>query len=84
VAVSPNKLWLCIAAIASVPSLAGASTAIETTIPETVAPVAIDRCVAMLEKTPSGDAFSDDVDFTNVSQRTATEVRFRFEIVDAI
>jgi hypothetical protein len=38
----------------------------------------------MLEKTPSGDAFSDYVDFTNVSQRAATEVRFRFEIVDAI
>jgi hypothetical protein len=38
----------------------------------------------MLRKTPSGDSFSDDVDFTNVSQRTATEVRFGFEIVDAI
>lgn len=38
----------------------------------------------MLQKTPAGDAFSDDVDFTNVSQRAATEVRFTFEIVDAI
>lgn len=38
----------------------------------------------MLQKTPSGDEFSDDVDFTNVSQSAATEVRFRFEIVDAI
>jgi hypothetical protein len=84
VAVSPNKLWLCIAAMVSVPLLAGASTAIETTIPQSVAPIAIDRCVVTLQKMPSGDAFSDDVDFTNVSQRAATEVRFRFEIVDAI
>jgi len=84
VALSPNKLWLCIAAIASIPLLAGAATAIETTIPESVAPITIDRCVITLQKTPAGGAFSDDVDFTNVSQRAATEVRFRFEIVDAI
>jgi hypothetical protein len=84
VAVSPNKLLLCIATLASIPLLAGASTAIETTIPQSVAPIAIDRCVVTLQKTPSRDAFSDDVDFTNVSQRTETEVRFRFEIVDAI
>jgi hypothetical protein len=83
-ALSPNKLWLCIAAIASVPLLTGASTPIETTIPESVAPITIDRCVVKLEKMPSGSAFSDDVDFTNVSQRAAAEVRFRFEIVDAI
>lgn len=82
-ALSPNKLWLCIAAIASIPLLAAASTAIETTIPESVAPITIDRCVVALQKTPAGGAFSDDVDFTNVSQRTATEVRFRFEVVDA-
>jgi len=81
---SLNKLWLCIAAIASVPLLAGASTAIETTIPQSVAPIAIDRCVVTLQKTPAGNALSDDVDFTNVSQRAATDVRFRFEIVDAI
>jgi hypothetical protein len=84
VAVSPNKLLLCIAAMASIPLLAGASTAIETTIPESVAPITIDRCVVTMQKTPAGDAFSDDVDFTNVSQRTATEVRFRLEIVDPI
>lgn len=83
-AVSPDKLWLCIAAIASFPLLAGASTAIETTIPESGAPITIDRCDVMLRKTPAGSVFSDDVDFTNVSQRAATEVRFRFEIVDAI
>jgi hypothetical protein len=82
--VSPNKLWLCIAGIASFPLLAGAATAIETTIPESVAPITIDRCDVMLQKTPAGEAFSDDVDFTNVSQRAATEVRFRFEIVDTI
>ena len=66
------------------PLLADASTAIETTIPESVAPITIDRCVVTLQKTPAGNAFSDDVDFTNVSQRAATEVRFRFEVVDAI
>ncbi len=78
------KLWLCIAAMASIPLLAGAATAIETTIPESVAPITIDRCVVTLQKAPAGDAFSDEVDFTNVSQRAATEVRFRFEFVDAI
>jgi hypothetical protein len=83
-AMSPNKLWLCIAAMAWVPLLAGASTAVETTIPESVAPITIDRCVVTLQKTAAEETFLDDVDFTNVSQRAATEVRFRFEIVDAI
>jgi hypothetical protein len=79
-----NKWWLCIAAVASLPLLAGASAAIETTIPESVAPITIDRCVVMLQKTPAGHAFSDYLDFTNVGQRTVTEVRFAFRIVDAI
>ncbi len=37
----------------------------------------------MQQKTPAGYVFSDYVDFTNVSQRTVTEVRFAFRIVDA-
>jgi hypothetical protein len=77
-------LWLCIAGLASSPSLAGASAAIETAIPESVAPITIDRCAVMLQKTPTGYEFLDDLDFTNVSQRTAAEVRFAFRIVDAI
>ena len=81
---SPNKLWLCIAAMAWVPLLAGASTAVETTIPESVAPITIDRCVVTLQKTAAEETFLDDVDFTNVSQRTVTEVRFALRIVDAI
>jgi hypothetical protein len=81
---SLKKLWLCIAAIASIPLLTGASATIETTIPESVAPVTLDRCTVMQQKAAVGYAFSDYVDFTNVSQRTATEVRFAFRIVDAI
>ena len=38
----------------------------------------------MPRKTPAGYAFSDYLDFTNVGQRTVTEVRFVFRIVDAI
>ncbi len=84
VALSLNRFWLCLAAMASIPLLAGVSAAIQTTIPESVAPIAIDRCTVMQQKTPAGYAFSDYVDFSNVSQRTATEVRFAFRIVDAI
>ena len=42
------------------------------------APISVDECVAALQK----DSLAESVDFTNVSQRTATEVRFGFEIVD--
>jgi hypothetical protein len=38
----------------------------------------------MPRKTPAGYAFSDYLDFTNVSQRAVTEVRFVLRIVDAI
>lgn len=69
--------------MASIPLLAGASVAIPTTIPDSVAPITIDRCAVSVQKTPAGYAFSDYVDFTNVSQRTADEVRFAFRIVDA-
>jgi len=70
--------------MASIPLLAAASSTIETTIPESVAPITLDRCVVMPRKTPAGYAFSDNLDFTNVSQRTVTEVRFALRIVDAI
>src|SRR5580658_3538759 len=81
---SPRKLWLCIVATALMPLLAGASAAIPTTIPVSVAPITIDQCVVMAQKTPAGYAFSDYVDFTNVSQRTVTDVRFTLRLVDAI
>ncbi len=55
---------------------------IQTTIPESVAPITIDRCVVTLQKMPAGNALLDDLDFTNVSQLAATEVRFAFRIVD--
>lgn len=83
-ALSPHKLWLSIAAMAAIPLLAGASVTIQTTIPDSVAPIAIDRCAVMLQAAPPGYTFSDYLDFTNVSQRTATEVRFAFRFVDAI
>ena len=70
--------------MALIPLLAGTSATIETTIPESVAPITLDRCVVMPRKTPAGYAFSDYLDFTNVSQRTVTEVRFALRIVDAI
>jgi hypothetical protein len=79
-----KQVWLYIAAIAFIPLLAGASAAIETTIPESAAPITIDRCVVTLQKTPAGQALLASVDFTNVSQRAATEVRFALRIVDAI
>jgi hypothetical protein len=79
-----NKLWLYIAAMALIPLLAGASSAIETTIPQSAAPITLDRCVVTLQKAPAGNAFLDYLDFTNVSQRTVTKVRFALRIVDAI
>ncbi len=50
-----------------------------TTIVENGAPISIDRCTAVLQN----DSLAEHLDFSNVSQRTATDVRFAFEIVDA-
>lgn len=63
--------------------LAGTSSAVVTTIPESLAPIVIDQCVVSLRKTPTGYVFLDSVDFSNISQRTATEVRFAFKVFDA-
>lgn len=79
-----NKLWLCIAGVAVVPLVASAAATIPTTIAQSVAPVSIDRCTALLAKGAGGYELSEYVDFTNVGQLSATEVRFAFEIVDAI
>ena len=63
----------------------GASTTLPTTIVQNGAPISIDQCVAELQAAAHGNAnyLSENVDFTNVSQRTATEVNFGFEIVDS-
>ena len=79
---SRGRLCLCVAAIVLIPLLAAASTAVETTIPESVAPITIDRCDVVMQKTPAGYALLDELDFTNVSQRTVTAVRFAFRIVE--
>ncbi len=55
-----------------------AAATLMTTIVENGAPITVDECTAVLQK----DSLAERVDFTNVSQRTATEVRFGFEIVD--
>jgi len=49
------------------------------------APVAIDRCTVALESGAAAGAsdLSEDVAFTNVSQRTVTLVRFEFKAVGA-
>ena len=55
-----------------------AAATLMTTIVENGAPISVDECTAALQK----GSLAERVDFTNVSQRTATEVRFAFEIVD--
>lgn len=55
-----------------------AAATLMTTIVENGAPISVDECTAALQR----DSLAESVDFTNVSQRTATEVRFGFEIVD--
>ena len=57
-----------------------AAATLMTTIVENGAPISVDECTAALQK----DSLAERVDFTNVSQRTATDVRFGFEIVDTI
>lgn len=61
-----------------------AATSVTATIPESVAPVSIDRCVAQTQSGTDGDVLVQVVDFTNVSQRTATEIRFELKIDDAM
>ncbi len=55
-----------------------AAATLMTTIVENGAPISVDECTAALQN----GSLAERVDFTNVSQRTATEVRFAFEIVD--
>jgi hypothetical protein len=84
--VALNKLWLWIAGAALLPLAAGASTKVPTSIVQNGAPISIDQCSAVLANTAGGNAgasLSEYVNFTNVSQRTAIEVRFALEIVDS-
>ena len=65
-----------------------ASIAIPTTIAQSVAPISIDRCETLLQPGSlqpgsSGNQIADYIDFTNVSQKVATEVRFSLRILDA-
>jgi hypothetical protein len=81
-----KKTWLWMAGAALIPLAAGASTNLQATIVQNGAPISIDQCVAVLQNIAPGntnDSLSEYVDFTNVSQRTVTDVRFAFEIVDA-
>jgi hypothetical protein len=81
-----TKAWLWIAATAAIP-LAAAASSLQTTIVESGAPISIDQCGAVLERAADGSLdyhLSESLDFTNVSQRTAVEVRFAFKIVDPI
>ncbi len=66
-----------------VPALAAATANVPTTIAESVAPISIDRCAATFEQTADGDRVTDYVDFTNVSQKIATDVRFALRVLDA-
>jgi hypothetical protein len=79
-----KRMWLWIVGAALLPVATGASGALPTTIAQNGAPIAIDQCVAGLAKNSAGYELSEYVDFTNISQRTATEARFGFEIADAI
>jgi hypothetical protein len=85
-ALTLKKTWLSIAGATLIPLTAFGSTGVQSTIVQNGAPIAIDRCVVVLKNASGAEAnesLSEDVGFTNVSQRTATQVRFGFEIVDA-
>jgi hypothetical protein len=85
-----RKIWVSVAGstlicFAAVLGAAG-STDLQSTIVQNGAPIAIDRCVVARNSDAHGspnDVLSEDVGFTNISQQTVTQVRFRFEIVDA-
>ena len=79
-----KQLWLWIAGAMLIPLAAGASTNFPTTIVQNGAPISIDQCAVLQNAAQSNANYvSEYVDFTNVSQRTATEVRFAFDIVDS-
>jgi hypothetical protein len=78
-----RRTWGWIAGATLIPLAAGASTSFPTVLVQNGAPISIDRCL-VLSNTVQGnpDHLSENVDFTNVSRQTATEVRFAFKIVD--
>lgn len=64
---------------------AAESPNLESTIVQNGAPIAIDRCVVTLRSVVgdgSNNLLLEDVGFSNVSQRTVTQVRIEFDIVD--
>lgn len=78
-------LWIAGAAL--IPLAVGASTNLQTTIVQNGAPISIDECLAVVSPAHGGNGGYDlleSIDFTNLSQQTATKVRFSFEIVDPI
>lgn len=77
------KVWSRIFFVALVPAVAAAATSIPTTIAESVAPISIDRCAALVQPAGTGYEIAEYVDFTNVSQKTATDVRFALRLLDA-
>jgi hypothetical protein len=57
---------------------------VPTTIAESAAPISIDRCAAVLQaRAGGGREIANNIDFTNVSQKTATEVQFALRVLDA-
>lgn len=65
------------------PLIAAAQTDIPTTISESAAPISIDRCETLLRQGSDGNVIADYIDYTNISQKNATEVRFVLRILDA-
>jgi hypothetical protein len=85
-ALTLKKAWLSISGAMLIPLAAFGLTGVQSTIVQNGAPIAIDRCVVVLKNAAgagTNESLSEDVGFSNVSQQTATQVRFGFEIVDA-
>lgn len=82
-----KRSLLLVAGSAVIPLSVGASTGLETSLVQNGAPISIDRCIAVLRPDTEGKGgydLSENVDFSNVSQRNATSVGFSFTIVDSI
>lgn len=62
--------------------LLAAVVVIPTNIAESVAPISIDRCAALVQPAAKGYEIDEYVDFTNVSQKTATDIRFALRLLD--
>lgn len=78
-----RRIWLSIAAAAAIPVAATGATGLQSSIVQNGAPIAIDRCAVAVESGAAAGTgnLSEDVAFTNVSQRTVTLVRFEFKAI---